>query len=195
MPAAATLEREDQELAVRFRDGDPEAVRDLYRRYSGALFTIARSMLADHEHANDAVQQTFLQAWKAAHRVDADRPLSSWLYQICRRVCIDRYRAERKAAEALTSDGEVTDSAIDGPSIDETWTAFEVRRAIDALPEEEREVIRLSHLESWSYARIAEKLAVPVGTVKSRAFRAHRKLASALAHLDDRASVDEGEEW
>jgi RNA polymerase sigma-70 factor (ECF subfamily) len=179
----ATIDRNEYELAVRFRDGDPDAIRDVYRLFSGPVFAICRSMLADSEHAKDALQQTFLQAWQAANRFDPDRPLSAWLYKICRRVCIDRYRRERRAMDAVTATGSLGDLPTDGPSMEGTWTTWEVRRAIDALPEPEREIVRLAHLEGWSMSQIAELLDVPIGTVKSRSHRAHRRLVESLAHL------------
>jgi RNA polymerase sigma-70 factor (ECF subfamily) len=182
MPTA-TIDRDDHDLAVRFHDGDPDAIREVYRRFSGPMYALSRSLLADREHAKDAVQQTFLQAWRAAGRFDPDRSLAAWLHQICRRVCIDRYRRERKAAAAVTPNGSVGDVATEGPSMESTWTTWEVRRAIDDLPALEREVVRLAHLEGWSFTQIAERLEVPVGTVKSRSHRAHRRMVSALAHL------------
>jgi RNA polymerase sigma-70 factor (ECF subfamily) len=147
------------------------------------MFALSRTLLADREHANDAVQQTFLQAWRAAARFDPDRSLSAWLHQICRRVCIDRYRRERRAAEAITTTGTVGELVTDGPSMEGTWTTWEVRRAIDQLPDQEREIVRLAHLEGWSFSQIADLLHGPVGTVKSRSHRAHRRLASLLAHM------------
>jgi RNA polymerase sigma-70 factor (ECF subfamily) len=187
-----TIERDDVELAHRFHRADPAAIREVYQRFSGPLLSLSRSMLADREQARDAVQQTFLQAWKAADRFDPSRPLSSWLYQICRRVCIDRYRQDHRAQDALTATGEVADVAdvvVDGVAIDQTWVVWEVRQAIDELPVDEREVVRLFHLEGWSLPQIADRLGLPLGTVKSRSFRAHKKLAAALAHV--RAGADD----
>jgi hypothetical protein len=67
--------------------------------------------------------------------------------------------------------------------MDQGYDAWAVRQAIDDLPEDERAVVRLQHVEGLSHVEIAEQLAVPVGTVKSRSFRAHRRLAAALGHL------------
>jgi RNA polymerase sigma-70 factor, ECF subfamily len=180
---AATLERDDTALGVRFRDGEPDAMQAVCQRFTGPLFALSRSLLADHNHAHDAVQQTFLQAWRASARFEPDGALSSWLFQICRRVCIDQYRRESRARDAVTATGSLHDHAVDGPSLERTWTVWEVRRAIEDLGPEEREVVRLYHLEGWSHAQIGAALGIPVGTVKSRAFRARRQLADALAHL------------
>src|SRR5690349_5883567 len=87
--SAAGRPADDADLGQRFRDGDPDAIRELYRRFSRPLLTVALRHLYDAEQAKDAVQQTFLQAWRGAGRFDPDRALAPWLFQICRRVCID----------------------------------------------------------------------------------------------------------
>jgi RNA polymerase sigma-70 factor (ECF subfamily) len=190
--ATAAIDRQDNDLGVRFRNGDADAIRDVYRLFSGRMFALCRSMLADNEQARDAVQQTFLQAWRASDRFEPDRPLSTWLNMICRRVCIDSYRRDRRALDALTPTGSLADVSTDGPSMERMWTALEVRRAVDRLPEPLREVVRLFHLEGLSLAQIADRLDVPIGTVKSRSHRAHRRLFDSLAylsHVDSEESV------
>jgi RNA polymerase sigma-70 factor (ECF subfamily) len=139
-------------------------------------------MLSDSSQIDDAVQQTFLQAWRALARFDANRPLSAWLYAICRRVCIDEYRKSSRAPRLAGGDEEI-DGVVNGSSLEREWTVWEVRRAVDELPPDEREVVRLSDFEGWTLSEIAEKLGLPLGTVKSRSFRAHRRLARALSHF------------
>ena len=72
-------------------------------------------------------------------------------------------------------------------AFERTWEAFEVRAALDQLPGDEREVVHLAHFEGYTHSEIADKLRVPVGTVKSRSFRAHRRLAGVLSHLVEAA--------
>ena len=72
------------------------------------------------------------------------------------------------------------------PGVEQSYEIWEVRAAIDELPPDEREVVRLQHLEQLSHAEVAEHLDVPLGTVKSRSHRAHRRLAARLGHLQDR---------
>jgi len=166
------------DLQRRFRDGEPDAVRAVYRRYGGAVHTVAWSIVGD-DLAADVVQQTFLKAWRASATFDADRDLAPWLYGIARRTAIDVLRSERSRA-GHAREAEV---GVESLSMERTWEVFEVRRAVDDLPAVEREVVRLSHFEGWTHAQIAERLGVPVGTVKSRSARAHGRLAAALAHL------------
>jgi RNA polymerase sigma-70 factor (ECF subfamily) len=175
----------DAELAVRFRNGDDEIVRAVYRRYAGPMLSVARGSLRDRELAQEAVQQAFLQAWRAAGSYDPARPLSSWLFSITRRVCIDLYRRERRQAVVMEADDLPTKVAEDdvGLSVERAWQAWEVRQALDTLGDGEREVVRLSHLEGLSLPETAERLGIPVGTVKSRSHRAYRRLGQELRHL------------
>ena len=178
---------DDAELAQRFREGDEDAVRDVYRRYAGAMYTTARWLLRDDARAADAVQQAFLQAWRSAASFDTSRPLAPWLFQITRRVCIDaiRHSLRRPATTELIDE-------VDFGSVDDTaersWTRWEVRRVISRLPPHERDVARLAYVDGLSHREIAGRLGLPVGTVKSRTSRVQAKLAVALAHLAPTAS-------
>ena len=164
----------------RFREGDPGAVRDLYDRYGRAVFTVAYRSLGDRSLAEEAVQQTFLQAWRAAGRFDPDRDPAPWLYAIARRVTVDLYRRERRHESADPSEPEV---AVLSQSFEGTWEAWEVRSALDQVPAEEREILHATHYLGFTHEETAERLRIPVGTVKSRSYRAHRRLAGLLSHL------------
>lgn len=177
---------DDDDLAAAFRTGGSAAVRGAYERYSGAVFGIAMSVLGDRELAADAVQLTFLNAWRACRSLEPGRPIRPWLYTIARRAAIDLYRRRARVPEPVEVDsGAVVELP---PSMEGIWEAWQVRMALDALPREERDVVRAQHFEGLSHAQIAERLALPVGTVKSRSHRAHRRLASMLGHLVDVSS-------
>jgi RNA polymerase sigma-70 factor (ECF subfamily) len=176
------------ELVARFRAGEPDAIRELYREYGAAVMTVARSVVRDRELAADVVQQTFVKAWRAAATFDGSRELAPWLYSIARNTAIDTVRSQaRQAAVAADPDIEIH---VEGESLERTWERYEVRRAIDALPPDEREVVRRSHLFGHTHEQIAQQLGVPVGTVKSRSGRAHKRLASALRHLTENRTSD-----
>jgi RNA polymerase sigma-70 factor (ECF subfamily) len=169
-------------LVEDFRAGDPDAVRAVYRRYAGAVHTVARSVVGpDDALCADVVNQTFTKAWRAARTFDGDRPLGPWLYAIARRTAIDALRAERRPTRG--DHAPEIDVEVVSLTFEQAWEAHEVRSALDDLPPDEREVIRLAHLDGLSHAEVAERLGVPLGTVKSRMHRAHRRLAAALAHL------------
>lgn len=172
---------DDSELAARFASGDEDAVRAVYQRYAGPVAAVALGTLGRRELADEVVQTTMLKAWRAAATFDPSRELAPWLYAIARRVAIDVYRRERRAA-ATTELGE-DDVAVVPLSFERTWERWEVRTALDKLPDEEREVVRLTHLVGMTHQQVADRLQVPVGTVKSRSARAHRRLAALLSHV------------
>ena len=165
-----------------FRAGDPDAVRAVYRRYAGAVHTVARSVVgADDALCADVVQQTFMKAWRSSRSFDGSRDLGPWLYAIARRTAIDAVRAERRPTRG--DHAPEVDVEVSALSFEQAWEAHEVRTALDGLPTDEREVVRLAHGSGLSHVEVAERLGVPLGTVKSRMHRAHRRLAVALAHL------------
>jgi RNA polymerase sigma-70 factor (ECF subfamily) len=172
------------ELA-RFRSGDPDAVRAVYREFGRLVFAVAYRALGSRELAEEATQDTFAKAWRAAATFDADRDLGPWLATIARRAAVDLHRRESvRAAGRLDSVAPDHPSVVHlPPGIEQAYDVWAVRQAIEALPADEREVVRLQHLEELSQAEVADRLGVPVGTVKSRSFRAHRRLAAGLGHL------------
>jgi RNA polymerase sigma factor (sigma-70 family) len=173
---------DDTELNERFRLGDEAAVRAVYQRYGGAMFAVAMSMLSDRELAAECVQQAFVRAWRASKSFDPGRQLRPWLATITRRVAVDIYRREARTRSEPRAD---VDDTVVPIAFERTWEAFEVRAALDQLPDDEREIMRLAHFDGLTHSEIADKLRVPVGTVKSRSFRAHRRLAGLLSHLVD----------
>lgn len=172
---------DDGDLIARFVAGDAAAVRAIYARYAGPILTVAMGTLAKRELADEVVQTTMLKAWRAAASFDPSRDLAPWLYAIARRVAIDVYRREKRAAvPAELSDDQVVVVPL---SFERTWEAWEVRSALEQLPPDERDVVRLAHFIGMTHGEIAEQLGVPIGTVKSRSHRAHRRLAALLAHV------------
>ncbi len=171
----------DDALLVAFQQGQPEAIKTVYREFARPVATVARSIVGDDHLVDDIVQQTFTKAWRASQTFDPSRRFAPWLYSIARRTAIDAARAERRPTRG---DHEPeTDVSVDPPSMEQTWEAFEVRRAIDTLPPEEQEVVKLSHTLRLTHSEIAQHLGIPIGTVKSRSNRAHRRLLAALGHL------------
>ncbi len=169
----------------RFCNGEPDAVRELYARYGRAVFSVAFRSLGDRGLAEEAVQQTFLQAWRGAERFDPDRDPAPWLYTIARRVAVDLYRRERRHQDPTRTDTEI---AVLSPSFEGTWEAWEVRTALDQLTEEERAIMRATHYLGLTHQETAERLGLPVGTVRSRSYRAHQRLAGLLAHLQEESA-------
>ena len=169
----------------RFCAGDPDAVRAVYRAYGHRVFAVAYKALGARHLAEEATQQTFVKAWQAASSFDPSRELGPWLATIARRTAIDLHRREaRRVASALDEVGSAHHAVVElPPGVERSFEVWEVRQAISDLPGDEREVVRLQHVEGLTHAEVAERLGVPVGTVKSRSFRAHRRLAARLGHL------------
>ena len=184
-PARAGSPAVDWSVRTRFRDGDPEAVRTVYTVYAPLVYAVAHRVLGDRALSEEAAQETFLKAWRGARSVDPNRELGPWLMTIAKRVAIDVYRREALRSGRRRDELMPDDPALSAPPATEEdlHAAWDVRSAVLALPEEEREVVRLQHLEGFTHAQIAERMAIPLGTVKSRSFRAHRRLAEELDHL------------
>ena len=168
-----------------FQRRDPDAVREMYRAYGRLVYAVTHRVLGRADLAEEATQQTFIQAWQAADRLDADRDPAPWLATIARRAAIDIHRREARRAAAPLDDVATDHPAVvslppDLGALDAVW---QVRRAIEALPPEEAAIARMQHVDGLTHREIASKLGLPIGTVKSRSHRAHAKLANLLGHL------------
>ena len=154
------------DLARRFTAGEPDALRDVVAAYGGPMMTAALHVIGgDRRLAEEVVQQSLLKAWRAAGSFDPSRPLAPWLYSIVRRCAIDVWRHERRHHHA----GDlVEDVAIVADKSEAVATAWTVRAALDALPDDERTLLRLMYFDGLTQAEIADRLAIPLGTVKSR---------------------------
>jgi RNA polymerase sigma-70 factor (ECF subfamily) len=170
------------DLAQRFARRDERALAEAFDQFAGPMLAVASRMLSDRRLAEEEVQQAFVQSWRSADRYDPGRPLGPWLYAIVRRTAVDAWRRERRHDAHTIDDVAATDlPTVAPPSVEDASDAWELRQALDRLPEGEREVVRLAHLEQLSQPEIAERLGIPVGTVKSRTHSAYRKLRAALS--------------
>lgn len=171
----------EPEIAEAFCRGDTDALGAVFDVFSGAVWSVAMSVLRDRQLAEDATQEAFMRAWRSADRFDPTRPMGPWLLTIARRTALDVYRREFRPTRG--GHVEEQDVGFDVPGIERAWEVWEVKLALDRLPEAERVVVRLAHFAGMTHPQIASELELPVGTVKSRSHRAHSRLASMLAHL------------
>jgi len=185
--SVSTVAMDDADLAARFASGDPDTIRIVYQRYGRLVYSMAYKVLGDIGLAEDATQQTFVQAWRAAATYDPSRALGAWLTTIARRAAIDVYRRERRHRSVEDIDSSDPALVTLGPSVEQIYEVWEVRQALEDLPDQDRELIRLQHYDELTHTEIASQLAIPLGTVKSRSFRAHRRLAGLLGHLRSEA--------
>jgi RNA polymerase sigma-70 factor, ECF subfamily len=164
------------------RSFDDEALPHL-----DALYRVALRLTADPSQAEDLVQDTMLKAYRSWRQYRPGTNAKGWLLTILRNTFINDYR--RRKHEPVAMDLEAVEPHALDRSIEEVdpegsffaqIVDAKVLEAIDALPHEFREVLVLSDVEGMSYAEIAETLQIPVGTVKSRLFRARRQLQADL---------------
>lgn len=169
----------DDDLGRRFAAGDPEAMREAYDRHGTLVFSLCVTALRHREDAEDAAQQVFTRAWRSRATYDPSRPLGGWLTGITRRVVAARTRQVR-TVEAEAGRLPREDAAGD-PVSESAVASLVVRQALDRLGPPQDEVLRLAFLEDLPYPHIAERLSLPLGTVKSHV---HRGLAALRRSLE-----------
>jgi RNA polymerase sigma-70 factor (ECF subfamily) len=180
----------DADLLRRIGAGDVDAVGALYDRYASTLFPLALRIVRDRAEAEDLVHDAFVIVSDRAAQYSPERgSVVAWLVTLVRNLSIDRTR-RRERRGALGRDVVAFEpSAVVGSPEDLTVVADErsrVRRALATLPEVQRATLEVAFFEGLTYAEIAAREEVPLGTIKSRAARALMALREALA----RESVD-----
>ncbi|MFC4534138.1 RNA polymerase sigma factor [Sphaerisporangium dianthi] len=165
----------DRSLSERFRAGAEGALAEVYHLHARPMSALAYRLLGDRELAAEAVQLSFVRAWRAAHRFEPGRELRPWLYSITRKAAIDVWRGERRHLAAVPIADEDVPAGEGEPD-----AVLRVRTALDRLPFEERDVLYLAYFDDLTHRQIAERLDIPVGTVGTRASRAKRRLAALL---------------
>jgi RNA polymerase sigma-70 factor, ECF subfamily len=169
----------DAELIQRAADGDRGAFEDLYRRYARPVFGLALRRLGDRGRAEDAVQETFASIWRSAASYRPDRgPGAPWLYAVARNAIVDRARSRADVPAEIPE--EAARDAGPADRAEQGWVAWRVHRALEELPEREREVIALAYWSGLSQSEVAEFLGVPLGTVKTRTRAALNRLSELL---------------
>jgi RNA polymerase sigma-70 factor (ECF subfamily) len=177
-------------LAERVKSNDPKAFAQLFGRYHSLVFSVCLKLLGHQQDAEDATQETFSRVARYIHRWDPDRPLEPWLIAIAGNRC----RSELSRRKPLRPLSMIVESAACNPSAD-PWLARhdadtlreEVSLAMKRLPENHRRAFEMFHEQSLPYAKIAEQLQCPLGTVKTWV---HRARAHLIESLIDRGVVN-----
>lgn len=182
------VEADDATLVARLAAGDrDQAVIALYRRYGGRLYGLGMRLLGDPGMAEELVQETFVRLWRGAGRFDSERSsVRGYLYMIARRAAVDmRRRPAARPLRDLEADSQAlveSDGAND--AFEDLRMEVDVRDALDSLSDEHREVLELRYREDLTQRQIAERLAIPLGTVKTRSHYALRALKPLLEERD-----------
>ncbi len=171
-----TLKRGTSTRGALSRERD---VREAYAAHSGELYGFAVRSLGDAGLAEEAVQETFVRAWRAGDRFDPKiGSLRTWLFAILRNVVIDLGRA--RAVRPGVAEGGVEPSV---EPLDEALTAWQVEEAMRRIGDDHRRVIVETYYRGRPYAEVAEELGVPEGTVKSRVYYGLRALRVVLEEM------------
>lgn len=158
---------------------DERDVREAYAAHAGELYGFAVRSLSDSGLAEEAVQETFLRAWRAGERFDPQiGSLRTWLFAILRNVVIDLGRA-RAARPGVAEAG--IEPAVE--PFDEALLSWQVEEAMRRIGDQHRRVLVETYYRGRPYAEVAEELGVPEGTVKSRVYYALRALRVALEEI------------
>jgi len=177
---------EDDGLDRRFAAGETAAVREAYERHGRLVFSLCLAALRSREDAEDAAQQVFTRAWRSRGTYDPARPLGGWLTGITRRVIADMFAGRAREARKMEAEVVHLPRAEDAVS-DAVVAAVVVHDALALLGPPQDEVLRLAFLEDLAHQQIAERLDMPLGTVRSHIHRGLAALRRRLEAADARA--------
>lgn len=174
----------DVELVRALARGDQRALAELYDRYSPLLLAVGQRVLGGRREAEDLLHDVFLEVWR--HAADFDRTRGSvraWLLMRMRSRALDRKRADGRSRVVLADDGTLPEANDHGPAEDPALAPdrASVKKALAALPEDQRRVLELGYFEGLSSSEIAAEVNIPIGTVKSRVARGLRELRVLVA--------------
>ena len=170
-------------LMQRVQAGDDAAFAALYDELAGVVFGTVKRVLRDPAMSEEVTQEVFVELWRTAARFDPERAsVSTWAITMARRRAVDRVRREQSQRDRI--ERSAAQRAPEGDSTDDTVVASleaeRVSRAVAELPDEQRVVIEMAFIDGDSHADIAERLDLPLGTVKGRVRLGLKKLGGKL---------------
>lgn len=178
----------DEQIVERALTGDAEAFGEIVSRWERRIFALAFGMLGREDDARDATQETFLAAFRNLRGFRGEAKVSSWLHRIAVNQCITRQRRVKVRKEGALEDEQerhatqfATARELSPASVAEGRESSEaVRRAVNSLPLELRQVVLMKEFEELTFREIADALGLPLSTVKSRLYTALRQLQMRL---------------
>jgi RNA polymerase sigma factor (sigma-70 family) len=183
----------DEALVALVARGDEDALGELYDRVGRIAYGLAMRVLRDDRLAEDAVQEGFLALWRSAAGFRAERAkASTWILTLVHRRAVDLVRREeRRRAEPLTDETAARQGGAVEATDEAAWLRFErerVQAALRQLPDVQREALELAYYGGYSQSELAERLGVPLGTIKSRMFAGLARLRELLDESTEEGS-------
>ncbi|MEV0002107.1 sigma-70 family RNA polymerase sigma factor [Micromonospora sp. NPDC050980] len=167
----------DDDLAVRFRDGDEAALKEAYDRFGRAVLHLATTTLVNRTDAEDVTQATFVAAWLGRETFDpAKGSLIGWLLGIGRRKVVDRIRAAARETRVVETVKQLPEPVDTGPDPDTVVDRLVVADELARLPDEQRRMLELAFYDDLTHQQISTVTGVPLGTVKSHIRRGMQSL-------------------
>jgi RNA polymerase sigma-70 factor (ECF subfamily) len=185
----------DEIIVERALTGDAEAFGEIVRRWERRIFALTYGMLGREEDAREATQDTFLAAFRNLRGFRGEAKVSSWLHRIAVNQCISRQRRSKVRSESALDDEEQRDASSFATPLsfsparvaEGRQTTVAVRRAINSLPLELRQVVVMKEFEELTFREIAQALGLPLSTVKSRLYTALKQLQMRLQQFESRS--------
>lgn len=187
-PVYFSADQDDAALVRQTLEGRTEAFGALVTRYQKVMFTVALRMLGNAEDARDATQDAFVKAYQRLASFDSSYRFYSWMYRILVNECLNVNR-DRRPEDPLDADAAGTDSPYEAAVASERRD--QINLALLQLTPEYRTVVVLRHFAGQSYGEIAEALAIPEKTVKSRLYSARQRLGELLLGWKNQGTGDE----
>jgi RNA polymerase sigma-70 factor (ECF subfamily) len=183
------LELSDSQIIERTLDGDTDAFNLLVRRWERHIYGLTLRILGRDDEAKDATQDTFLSAYRNLSKFRGEAKFSSWIYRIALNICNTRLRSRSRLFVSIEEQREESgfEIAADledlGDSIQQSQITHHVRRALQSLPAEMRQVIVMKEYEGLKFAEIADILGIPISTVKTRMYTGLSEMRKRLERL------------
>ena len=184
----------DEIIVERALTGDAEAFGEIVRRWERRIFALTYGILGREEDARDATQETFLAAFRNLRGFRGEAKVSSWLHRIAVNQCISRQRRSKVRNESALDDEEDKHASSFASTMhyspahaaEGRQETLAVRRAINSLPIELRQVVVMKEFEELTFREIADVLDLPLSTVKSRLYTALKQLQLRLQKFESR---------
>jgi RNA polymerase sigma-70 factor (ECF subfamily) len=185
--------RKDEELMVEFKLGKKEALEEIFQRYKNKIFNYAIRFLSNRADAEDVVSETFFNLIRQKEKYTPQAKFSCWLYTIAHNLCIDKMRKKKRILSLwIKKDKESQEykeidlkdlQFLPHSSLEEREISEYIKKAVEGLPKNYREVIILKEYQGLKYEEISKILNCSIGKVKVLLFRAREKLRKKLLHL------------